>query len=182
MSPQRTFTMASTGRKSPSVCRAGMCGFALAGGQLSTGPPLPQLPPLAAGAVLRGKEAFPVSPPPNFPAFLASPEKRQQEQGGGPATNPLAGRCTGLGHGGREHMVPREGRWGQGLACGFPPLGCLPGGRTGPRDAWATAGGGCPQGCTHPKAALTPMEGFRAVAKQHADTAYREVPGGQEFG
>lgn len=79
------------GRKSPSVCRAGVCGFALAGGTTFRQPaPLPQLPPLAAGAVLRGKEAFPVSPPPNFPAFLASPENRLRAQGGGWAATRLS--------------------------------------------------------------------------------------------
>lgn len=71
---------AQVGEKEPLCLQGWMCVLPLAGGQLSApAAPLPQFPPLAAGAVLRGMEAFPVSPPPNFPAFLASPEKRQLE-------------------------------------------------------------------------------------------------------
>lgn len=51
-----------------------------------------------------------MSPPPNFPAFLASPGKRQRVQGGGWATTLL--RPQDLEMGGKEDAVPRSGRWG----------------------------------------------------------------------
>lgn len=75
-----------------------------------------------------------MSPPPNFPAFLASPEKRQQEQGGG-ARQPLSGRA----HGARAWGKGARGARGRPRGQGWP---WLPLGRAG--------GGGCP----HPTAGL----------------------------
>lgn len=74
--PSRVCTWGQSEADSASICRAGAWG-GLGRGQLSTSVTLPQPPALAAGAVLRGKEAFPVPPPPNFPTFLASPEERR---------------------------------------------------------------------------------------------------------
>lgn len=82
---------AKIGEKEPFCVQGWGVRVCLGGGTTFRQPaPLPQLPPLAAGAVLRGKEAFPVSPPPNFPAFLASPENRLRAQGGGWAATRLS--------------------------------------------------------------------------------------------
>lgn len=57
-----------------------MCGFALAGGQLSTGlRPSPSSLHLQLELSLEGRRHFLCPPPPNFPTFLASLQKRQQE-------------------------------------------------------------------------------------------------------
>lgn len=71
---------------------------------------------------------------------------------------------------------PGKADGGRGLPVASLPWGVCLGGARGPEMH------GLQQEAGVLKAALTPMEGFRAVAKQHADTAYREVPGGQEFG
>lgn len=108
---------AKIGEKEPFCVQGWGVRVCLGGGTTFRRPtPLPQLPPLAAGAVLRGKEAFPVSPPPNFPAFLASPEKRQQAQGGGWAATLLSPQDLEMG--GKEDMEPRKGRRGdKGSPC-----------------------------------------------------------------
>lgn len=108
------------GRKSPSVRRAARLPWR--GDNFPRAAPLPQLRPLAAGAVLRGKEAFPVPPPISQHSWQAQRRAGSRNREGG---RRAPRRKWGWGGGGHGAQRGRGGRWG-GLCSecgGFPPAG-----------------------------------------------------------
>lgn len=83
-----------------------------------------------------------MSPPPNFPAFLASPEKRQQEQGGGrpPALSRRAG-TQGLDMGEGSTRCPEKTK-GSGARRAASPGGAALTQRRVSGRVWAEPAGG----------------------------------------
>ena len=133
----------------------------MAGGQLSAGPPLPQLLHLQLELSSEGRRHF-LCPLPLISRHSWQAQRRgsKNREGAGPSPlpnpSPVSWR-TGLGLGGREHTVPGEGPWGPGTLPVAPlPLGYLPGPQTPQRcsgkrpQCRRQAGGGwgvaCPAG------------------------------------